>query len=140
MKKKTAPKGALLDECERLERRFSHRGRAVLVLSAALPTGQSAAALQLRAVTEALCAFAERTLLPRAIEELNACIGAGRGYAFVPHRYRIRVFEACEGKRCLLTVEAEYRAGRAAPIRRVQRALWDAAGRFQLRALPVCFL
>lgn len=139
MKKKKGAGSATADFGEIAQRgqRFLHGGRVALSLAVSEPCGQSVAAVHTRAAVQKLCDFAERVLLPRAVQELEACIREGRGYAFVPHRYRIRVEAAPQGARWCVTVQTVYRAGKHARRERTLCMYWSADLRVQHR---MCFL
>jgi len=113
-----------------------HGTRAALVLVRELPVADCAAAQHARELSDALFAHAEREYFPVAAKELEVLVGAGRGYAFVPHRvlFRARLTRAGAGMR--LSLSLCYAVGDEVRTAQSASSLWTADGRYHLRRAP----
>ncbi len=121
-------------ETRRVTRR--HGARAVLCFESELPVGESVAARHARALSEALLAHAEREYLPVAARELEDLVGAGRGFAFTPHRVVFRARIASEGAGLCMQLSLLYTVG--GEVRAAQRtqSFWTADGTYRCRRAP----
>ena len=104
--------------CERKQRRWRHGGREVLCFQSELPDGESGAALHLACLSQRLCDYAERELVPLAAAALEEAVLAGRGYAFTP--FTVRLFaqiRPLRGALCITLTLVEKRGARCASNR-----------------------
>lgn len=113
-----------------------HGTRAALAFLRELPVLDCAAAQHARELSDALFSHAEREYFPVAAKELEALVGAGRGYAFLPHRviFRARLTHAGAGMRLWLSLC--YAVGDEVRTAQTASSLWTADGRYHLRRAP----
>ena len=116
---------------KKTQTRLCHGHREVLWIICEQPEGDTPMERHLRALGDALCAYAKEHLLPGACEELEQAIKKGQGHTFFAHRYRI--FVTCEQERRgnLVTLFAEHKRGKECV--RTERLLmrWDENGMLQ---------
>ncbi len=115
------------------ERRLAHGGRVALHIVCACYDGQTALERHVAALCDALEGYAERELLPVAAAALEACVHAGRGYTFCPHRYTISVKQKQRGGRRQVTLTATHAQGEQVLSHRTLRMCWSADGALQYR-------
>ena len=113
-----------------------HGTRAALVCERELPVAECVAARHARELSDALLSHAERAYFPVAAAELESLCGAGRGYAFKPHRliFRARLKPAGAGMQLWLSLC--YTVGDEVRIAQSASSLWTADGRYRLCRVP----
>lgn len=104
---------------------FRHGGCEVLRLEYHIPPGEDAAARHAAALAAALCGFVRETLVREATEALEAAVREGRGYRFSHYVCRVNGKESRKGRRVLLGVSFEVRAGGTLLHHATQESTWD---------------
>ena len=122
----------LIESNVKKERIYRHGGREVLRVSAANVKGECAAAQHTAALVETLAAYAERVLLPRAVEVLDLAVKNGKGYAFFTYRYGIDVRETRMARGTRITLYATLDTG-ASCEERTLCMYWTRDGAWQIK-------
>ena len=105
-----------------------HGGREVLRVIYPLLSTQAEAATHLTALVEALCRYAERELLPKAIRVFEGAVQAGEGHSFYPFHYRITLTERERGNMCYVLLETVLTQGGLTLDHRELLTRWSADG------------
>ena len=122
-----------LFEWTREEMRHTHGGCVVLRVICDKPLGEMLAAVHFTAMTQRLCAWAEESLLPDAVADLENAATKGRLYAFRPHTLRIALQTAKRGRGWQISLSVSLTKGSETAFHRVLETFWDKDGRYQLK-------
>ena len=123
-------------EGERQRVALRHGTRAVFLFESESPACECAAARHARALSAALLAHAEREYLPVAITELEGLVGAGRAFAFSPHKLRFCACIAPAGAGLCLQLSLCYEAGGEVRISQSTKSFWSADGDLRCKKMP----
>ncbi|MBO7341688.1 MAG: hypothetical protein J6U87_03300 [Clostridia bacterium] len=113
-----------------------HGTRAVLCFESELPVGECVAVRHAREISAALLSHAEREYLPVAAAELESLVGAGRAFAFSPHKLRFCARIAPAGAGLCLQLSLCYEAGGEVHLSQSAQSLWAAGGNVRCKKMP----
>lgn len=120
---------AFFERIEKKETLYRHGGREVLRVCVDVPVGESAVAAHMRALGEALAAYAVREILPVAKGELDAAVRAFKGHTFSKHRYVVHI----QLSRHRVTLCATHMRAAEIISERVLQTYWTQDGAWQKR-------
>lgn len=114
----------------------AHGARAVLRIEGELPLSDCAAARHAAALFEAFCTHAKEQYFPVAASELEALVGASRGYAFSLHRlsFVARVTRVRAGM--CLALSLCYTVGDEVRLWQEKKTYWTADGAYRYLRPP----
>ena len=115
---------------------WRHGARVSLVLEYELPVGEMPMVRHAQALAQAFAQHAAREYFPEAARELEALVGAGRGFAFLPHRLQFLAHATREGNGFCMTLSLCYTAGGAVRLWQEKRTFWTADGAWRCRKSP----
>lgn len=113
-----------------------HGTRAVLCFACEVPAFECVAAHHARELSAALLAHAEREYLPVAIAELEGLVGAGRAFAFSPHKLHFCARLAPVGAGLCLQLSLRYEAGGEERFWQSSKSFWTADGNLRCKKMP----
>ena len=112
-------------------RTLRHAGREALRITMQMPTGQAPLSAHIRALTEALCEYAEQALFPHAREEMENAVGSGHAYTFFSHCFDTIVKAEQRGRVLLVRLTAQYYQRERVLFSRTLPMIWTADGALQ---------